>query len=240
VFFYRYVMRTQPLLVWTWFWGAIVTLIYSVGEGLLPAHGDPFTLDDRVEDIAVRSNATPRIVRSLRALHVHPAIFNPFQILRELWLDRALLLLLILFVSLWFFSVLNLFVNVSFWWFVIPFMLLMPLFIFYARSVESDVLKVMKTSFKAIPQASKITKLNRVIFGHTHRELHTWIDGVEHLNTGTWSPAFKDVECTQRFGRKVFAWIKPTADGQRMAELHEWSDPGTEIIMPRSVNWSLK
>jgi hypothetical protein len=39
------------------------------------------------------------MVWSSRELHVHPAIYNPFKILRELWLDRALILGLIFVLS---------------------------------------------------------------------------------------------------------------------------------------------
>ena len=48
----------------------------------------------------------------------------------------------------------------------------------------------------------------------------------ELINTGTWSPAFEDVEYTRPFGRKCFAWIRPDGDGPRIAELLEWTDPG--------------
>ena len=90
VFYFKYILRVQPFLLWTWFWSALVTLIYSVGEGLLPAMTDPITLNARVEDIAQRANATPSMVWALKELHAHPAIFNPIKILRELWLDRAI------------------------------------------------------------------------------------------------------------------------------------------------------
>ena len=110
-FYYRYVMRTQPFLMLTWFWSAIVTLIVSIDEGFRPAMTDPLTIGDRVEHIAAKANATPRTVLALRELHAHPAYFNPFQILRELWLDRAILLALAVYISFQFFSFLNVFVT---------------------------------------------------------------------------------------------------------------------------------
>src|SRR5690606_23670572 len=95
--------------------------------------------ETRIETIAERANTTPRVVRAIRALHVHPSIYNPVQILRELWLDRAILLLLMFIGSFWFFSTVNVFAQVSIWWFLVPLVLLLPAFIFYARTVESDV-----------------------------------------------------------------------------------------------------
>jgi hypothetical protein len=60
--------------------------------------------------------------------------------------------------------------------------------------------------------------------------MHTYVDQTEAINTGTWSPAFKDPECREPFGAKCFAWIRPHDDGARVAELRVWKDPGTEII----------
>ena len=226
IFYVRYVVRVQPGLIWTWLWGAFVTLIYSLSEGVLPAMRDPLMAPTRVADIALRSNATPIVVWSLREIHAHPAIFNPFKILRELWLDRALLFLLIVLVSFQFFSTLNVFMNVSVWWFFIPMALLLPVFVSYAQSVESELDRTQNRSF----HMSRISRVERVIHGHIHHARHTHIDDIEYLNTGTWSPAFEDVECTKPFGKKCFAWIQPAAEGKsRFAELYEWQEP--EIVL---------
>ena len=49
--------------------------------------------------------------------------------------------------------------------------------------------------------------------------IKTVIGPVEHLNSGTWSPAFLDVECTMPIGQKTFVWIGPGESGEREAEL---------------------
>src|SRR2546421_531228 len=100
-------LRVQPLILYSWFWSAMVTMFVSVREGLLPALRDPLMNETRVREIAVRANSVPRVVRSLRELHVHPAIFNPLKILRVLWLDRALLLILVAVVLFQFFALVN-------------------------------------------------------------------------------------------------------------------------------------
>ncbi|MGK5083862.1 metallophosphoesterase [Bdellovibrionota bacterium FG-1] len=230
VFYYKYLLKTQPILLWTWFWGAMVTLVYSLSEGFLPAMTDPMTISARVEDIARRANATPSMVWSLKELHVHPAIFDPVKILRELWLDRAILLGSVFFVSFSFFTYLHVFVAVSLWWFFIPVVLLLPGFLFYANSVQSDVEKTQLSAFLHAPQAAQIARVARVCQGHIHREKHVRIDEIEYLNTGTWSPAYRDVECTQPYGRKCFAWIKPGQGEDRIAELYEWTAEGPVLI----------
>jgi UDP-2,3-diacylglucosamine pyrophosphatase LpxH len=234
VFFFRYVIRTQPLLLLTWFWSAMVTLFLSLQEGFHRALSDPLTIDARVEDIASRANASPRVVWALKELHAHPAIFNPFKILRELWLDRAILLGLIMYASFQFFTIVNVFVHISLWWAVVPLILLLPMFIFYARSIESDVTKLQEVGMEMTPIAAHIARVARVVQGHTHREKHTRVQEVEYINTGTWSPAFHDVECTKPYGRKCFAWIQPATDGAaRSAGLYEWT--GTDIQKVESV-----
>jgi len=230
VFFYKYVVRTQPFLVFTWLWGAIVTLMYSVGEGLLPAMTDPLTIESRINDIADRSNSKVHTLLGLRELHAHPAIFNPMRILRELWLDRAIVLVLILFGSFQVFTFMNVFTRASLWWFFVPAMLFMPALIFYSRAIKSDVAKVQKMTFIKAPISARIAKVKRIIHGHTHHEGHTWTEGIEYINTGTWSPAYEDVECTKAMGRKCFAWIKPGTSGQRISELHEWKDDAAVLI----------
>lgn len=241
VFFFRHMVRVQPLLVWTWFWGAAITLARSLDEGLRPALKDPLTYTRRIADIAARSGATSAVVLALRQLHEQPAIYNPVKILRELWLDRALILLGLFSASFQLVLIVNAFTPLPLGWALLVLALFLPMFIFYARSVQSDVYKVQKASFKKLHVAAEIAGVSRVIHGHTHRELHTVIDGVEHLNTGTWSPAFRDPECREPLGRKCFVWLRPGADGERQATLFEWADPewvtlsGREEV--RRVEW---
>ncbi len=233
IFFYRYIIRIQPLILFTWLWSAMVTLAMSLREGFLPSVKEPETLVQRIDDIAERSNSTPAVVIALRAAAVHPAIFNPWKIARELWLDRALLLALAAFASFQIFSVLNVFVRLSVWWVVVPFAVFLLPLVFYARSVQSEVRETEINIHRRLPTAARIAGVARVVLGHTHRERHTGIRGVELLNTGTWSSAYHDVECTRPYGRKCFAWIHPDPAGEeRVAELRVWNDPGSEAFRP--------
>ncbi len=243
-FYYRKIMRTQPLLMWTWFWGAMITLITAVSEGLLPAVRDPLTSDARIQDIAKRANTTPASVWALRELHVHSAIFNPIKLLRELWLDRALFIVLIVFGSFQFFSFLNVFMNASVWWFIIPVLILTPVFLFYAKSVESEVIKSQAAARDAVAVASQLTGTHCVVMGHTHLEAFEVIAGTTSINTGSWSNAFKDVECTLPYGKKCFAWIRPkNADvpidsptpSKRESHLFEWTLAGPVLLSGSEV-----
>lgn len=241
IFYYRYIMKTQPLILFTWFWSATVTLIHSVSEGLLPAMTDPLTVDSRIEGISARANATTRMIWGLRELHAHPAIFRPWEILKELWLDRAFILILMLFVSFQFFSVATFFTRPSYLWFLVPLTALMPVFIFYSRSVQSQVAATLSAAQRNARLAARITRVSRVVHGHTHLETHDWISGpnenIEYLNTGTWSPAFEDVECTRPYGKKCFAWLRPSRTGpgnEREAVLMEWNQGNAILLHERN------
>ena len=235
-FFYKYAIRIQPFLWFTWLWSAVVAFLISLRDGFLPAMRDPLFMEERVKNIAANSNTTPEVVRMMNELKVHSAIFNPLKIFRELWLDRALLLIFIVFLSFEIYAVIHIMVPISWLWFVLFFILFVPGLIYYSRRIESDVIRTLDETFKNAPFVAKITNTKRVIFGHTHRELHTAVDQIEILNTGTWSPAFKDPECRESFGQKCFAWVRPK-DGaeppERIAELFVWHDPGTEKIQTK-------
>jgi hypothetical protein len=181
---------------------------------------------------------------ALQRLHAHPAIFSPLKILRELWLDRALLVVGLLYATFQVLLVVNAIVPVPILWTFALWVLSSPILIFYARSVQSDVYAVQKAAFEAIPMAARIAGVTRVIHGHTHREVHTSVEGIEHLNSGTWSPAYADPECTQAVGRKCFVWLAPGADGdRRKATLHAWNDPDYELLSGdesvQKVRWTL-
>jgi UDP-2,3-diacylglucosamine pyrophosphatase LpxH len=229
--YFSYILRIQPFLIWTWLWSAAVTLLVGITEGFLPALKDPLTMDQRIKDIASRAQATDMMVVLLKEMHVHPAIYNPLLILKELWLDRVIFLFAIIFGSFEFLSLVHSFFPFSLWWTAALVILLLPYFIFYARSVSSEIMAAQEAAYDYAPLAAKVTGVSRIVQGHTHLEKHLQIKDVEIINTGTWSPAFMDLACTQAFGKKCFAWIRPDPLNQtRRADLYEWRTNEFTII----------
>ncbi len=231
-FFYKYSLRVHPWLPVSWLWSSTVSFFIALGDGLLPAMRDPLFIEQRVDEIARKSNATPQMVRTLRELHTHSAIFNPIKIARELWLDRFLILLLVIFVSFEFYMVIRATIApISWLWFFVFSILLTPFLYFYSRNIKSEVIKSTEEALRQAPLIAQITKTTRVVFGHTHREMHTFVDTTEVLNTGTWSPAFKDPECREPFTNRCFVWIRQQTPGEsRVSELFQWKDPGIEPV----------
>ena len=230
VFFYRVVARQQPLLLWTWFWTAVAVLLVSVQNGFRPAAKDPLTFEDRLDHLATQANASPGMALALQSLHAHPAVFRPWKMMRELWLDRAFLILAIGAGSFQLIASLHLLAGVRPGWIALPLVLLLVPFVFYARSVDSDVAEVEALIRARTPTLAALSRTQRVVMGHTHNGMRRWLDGVEYLNTGHWAPGFHDLECTERHGLRGFVWVRPEEDGERVAQLRAWDDPDSSLV----------
>lgn len=229
-FFMKYMLRAQPALLLTWFFGSLTTLLHSFFDRLAAPIRNPLKIEDRVASIAEKANAEPRMVRELKELFVAPAASNPFLLARELWLDRAF----IIFIAFYLIFQLMVFVRaifeVSFFWAFIPLFVLLPFFLFYSKSITSLVSSYKEPDDRILAMTSAITRVKRIVYGHTHHTRHEMIGSVEHLNSGCWSPAFLDVECTKPLDQKTFVWISPAEGGVRQAELFKFVDGKSELM----------
>lgn len=236
-FFFRYIARAQPFLVMTWLWGATLTLFHVLRDRVQAPFKNPLVSEERIEDIARKANATPRMVRELLELGVPPASSSPIKIAKELWLDRAFLLLLILFGVMEIFLLVQQVFNITLYWSFLPMMLFVPFFIFYAKSVESKAQSYKQPKERVLVTSGIITGTKRVVYGHTHVVRHEIIGTIEHLNSGTWSPAFKDVECSQTYEQKTFIWLAPeVGSADRKAEVLQMINDGIHPFFKNRKN----
>lgn len=230
----QYLIRREPLLIWTWIWGATATVLFTFKESFPPEVKDPLKVEDVVEDIAAHANATPKIVRQMKEVHAPPMFMDPLSVARELWLDRAFLVLFGAFLAFEAIMALNIFSKVSYWWMLGIFALFLPFFLFYFRSIKSKIVVNVKYYERAVTLGARICGVSRVVFGHTHEFTHTNFDTIEYLNSGTWSPAFDDIACTIPSCPKTFVWIRPestssttptvtTTPATRIANVFEWT-----------------
>src|SRR3989338_86890 len=220
-FFFKYLLRAQPLIVWTWLWGSVATLWHVTAERFAEPYKFSSSIENRNNNTAERSRTSASTVRELKELFVRPATQSPLLIAKELWLDR-LFLILFIFVSAYFFvSTLKAYFAISLFWIFVPLLLLVPFFLFYARSVTSLVSQYKEPDEQLLAKQSVIAGVRRIVYGHTHLATHAHFGGVEHLNSGTWSPAFTNVECTETTERNTYVWIAPTTEepSVRRAEL---------------------
>ncbi len=222
-FFFKYMIRTQPLLMWTWFWSSMATLGVSFWTSLLPNPVDPLTAEKDNQRIAKNANATPSATRSLALLKVHPATLSPMKILRELWLDRALIVLFVLSVALQFGGTLKILLDVPMLWSVIPLLLIfLPFFVFYTRSIRPKVRQYKVARRKRLKTAQKITGIRRIVNGHTHEASHSMFGDIEYFNTGFWSAPCINIDCSRREQNRHFVWLRPKSSQEREAVLGQW------------------
>lgn len=219
LFFLKYIVKAQPFIVLSWFFGSLLTLLYSFFDRLASPIRNPLTIEDRIQEIAEKANAEPRMVRELKELFVAPAASNPFSLARELWLDRAFMVFIAFFVVFQIMVLIRSVYAISFFWAFIPLFILLPFFLFYSKSVSSLVGSYKEPDDRILAMASAITQVKRIVYGHTHHVRHEIIGSVEHLNSGCWSPAFLDVECTKPIDQKTYVWISPGDSSNRQAEV---------------------
>jgi len=215
VIFIRHMVRAQPLLVVTWFGGSVATLWRTFKDRLAYPTKNAFTIENRIDEIAMKANAEPRIIREMKELLAPPASSNPFLIARELWLDRAFIILMSAVVIFYIFTFLKATFGISLFWSFVPFAVFLPFFLFYSRSITSLVSSYKEPDDRILAITALITKVKRVVYGHTHLPRHEIIGAVEHLNSGTWSPAFKDVEYKIPVEQRNYVWISPHEGGRR-------------------------
>lgn len=224
-FFFKYLITTQPLIMWTWLWGSIATLWHVTVDRFSTPYKGIISNEELVNSAAEKSQATPTMVRRLEELFVVPAVNNPLLIAKELWLDRLFLITFMFAVFYFIVSTLKTYLDISLFWIFVPFLLFLPFFLFYARSVNSLVSEYKEPDETLLSRQAEITQVKRVVYGHTHIPRHEFYGFVEHLNSGTWSPAFTNVECTESSERNMYVWITPQDDNpsQRKAELLHFS-----------------
>jgi hypothetical protein len=211
-FFFKYLLRTQPLIMWTWLWGSVATLLHVTLDRFAEIYKPKQDLETIVEKCAINSQSTPYVVRRLQENFAIPATQSPLMIAKELWLDRAFLMAGILAFVFLFSYQMKQFFNISLYWMLLPILLCAPFFLFYARSVSSLVSVYKEPDEFLLSQQAEITGVNRIIYGHTHLPRHEFYGSVEHLNSGSWSPGFTNVECTESVIRNNYIWISPVED----------------------------
>lgn len=232
-FFFKYMARSQPLLIVTWMSGSFFTLMQTIGDQLRPSMRDPLSVETRVEDIARRSNSTSGVVRQLSELFTPSAARNPFLLARELWLDRAAILLGTSYIIFNIYLMINSIHAISIWWFLLPCLMFLPPLVFYSSFIDSDVMKFKEPQERILSLSGRIARVQRVVYGHTHIVRHEIIGGVEHLNSGCWSPAFLDVECTKPIDQKTFVWISPEENESRRAMLYRFDGEAVAPVFAR-------
>ncbi len=229
---WRYYVRGRRSLIRTWFKGSLGVAKHLFGQSDT-AHPDPQQCRDELVAASMRSGLSAEQLQRLRDLHARLAATSRYAVLRELWLDRLLLFLVLAavtglsgFLFPWLVTAMVAMASVA----------AMALYESYAPA--SDLDGYQKQLPGLIEAVAQTTGARVVVHAHTHQARKNVLpDGTLYLDTGTWSPEFLDPECTVRKNTPhTFAWLH-TAHGEPVrADLLTWRggricelDPADEV-----------
>jgi len=200
----RFYLFSRRSLAVAWAAGAVRTLIELVRRR------EPEHRIRRREGIVAAAQETGA---SLSAVARHARLFaRPSEdrlglVARELWLDRAGLLLLIGVLTLVWLRLAPPSLALG--------ALLAPIgLVAYELFVPKIPLgATWRGVSRAARQVARAHRARAVIFGHTHNPEGAWERGVFFGNTGSWSAAFEDIECTRPlFAERPIIWLRSEGD----------------------------
>ena len=175
---------TRRSLVVNWFVGSFLVVVRLIEQKkkLLMRRRD----EEAVTQVARRYNLSVRTLDALARLHKPPIANRLYRVLREFWLDR-LIMALVMAAG----AVVFAFVPLPFWAKLTIPLLGFPLTYFvYERLAEGDDIFTVE---QQIPSSARdiveMLPVRVVAFGHTHKpRLIPLRDGATFVDTGAWAP----------------------------------------------------
>ncbi|WP_438020620.1 hypothetical protein WMF18_16750 [Sorangium sp. So ce315] len=207
----RYYLFSRRSLAVAWALGALRTVVELVRRR------EPERRARLRECLAAAAQETGA---PLRAVARHARLFAPPAedrlglVARELWLDRAILLLLTVAAAL-------VWLLLAPGW-LAPGALVAPAgLIVYERLVPKLPLDATwQRVSRAARQVARAHRARAVVFGHTHTPEGVWEGGLFFGNTGSWSAAFQDIACTRPvFAARPLVWLKSDPRAGKAARL---------------------
>lgn len=197
---FRYYMFSRHSLIAAWFFGAIRVLKELI------VHRDPGDHGRLREHIRAAARETGV---SLKAIAKHVRLFaRPAEdrlriVLRILWLDRVLL-----FSGAAIIGMVLAFLLPGVWAAVGAFAPLVLAACYELSTPATQMQRVWESVMRCARHIAKVHRAKAVVFGHTHHSDATWEDGVFFGNSGSWSAAYRDIECTQlAFEHRPLIWL---------------------------------
>lgn len=221
--FYAFSRRS---ILFNWFWGSLqsISKLLKLKRKL---RKEPDDYSHRMEDLARRFALPVESVRSLAELQRRPITDRFFRVVRELWIDRVVMSLLMTGGTI----ALAL-VPIPLWIkLMVPLSSFPLVYFLYETLVQGED---VFTHASQIPYyATRIgDRLNvRVVtFGHTHKpRLLPLRKGLTFVDTGTWAPIMKHME-TWRLAPGYRDYLMITfQDGEASMEFESWQATGLTI-----------
>lgn len=210
----RFYLFSRRSLAFAWAEGALRTFLELLRVREPESRGRKRS---NIRACAKETGAPIRVIARHARLFARPAEDRLDKVARELWIDRAALLGATLLIALvWF-----IFAHGP----MLAGAALAPaLFVGYEICVPKDPLDAnWRAVQRAARRVAKVHRASAVIFGHTHHPEGTWEKGVFYGNTGSWSAAYRDLECTTPLDdERPVVWLQSDATGKLSGGLMKW------------------
>jgi hypothetical protein len=230
----RHYAFTRRRLLAPWLWGSIrvmARLLATKGR----VHRRPADLDDRVREVSQRSGVPVATLARLARLHRDPITHRFYRIVREFWIDRLLMAIVMTGGTI----ALAL-VPIPLWIkLMVPLSCFPLLYFVYERAVHGeDVNSAEKVSPSYARAVEALLPVRVVTFGHTHRPKLVPLErGVSFVDTGAWAPITSSTDRTTLVpGYRNFLVVAFDGRGEPSIRLDCGPDhapePGPEIRLP--------
>ena len=181
----RHYAFSRRSIVIHWFWGSLVVMgkLLRIRKELLRA---PRDLKTQLEDLAARVELPLDTIQALYRLRHLPITSRFFRVIREFWIDRLLMAVVMTGGTV----VLAL-VPIPLWIkLMIPLSSFPLLYFIYESFAKGGSIHTIEQEFpKVARRVSELVSARVVTFGHTHvPRLIPQRRGVDFVDTGTWAP----------------------------------------------------
>lgn len=190
----HYLFHPTRHLMLTWMWGSLLIFAGMLRNRRLTAAHAPSLHVQRRDALAARHALPRERLAALDALAERPVNRRLFPILRELWLDRAIMAVVMVTATI----VLAL-AAIPLWLKLVIPLLVFPLaFLIYERFAYQRI-DAYEADLPARARAiAALMHVPVVSFGHTHNALATPLGGgATFANSGTWAPSWVGGDVTQ-------------------------------------------
>ncbi|MBW1872070.1 MAG: hypothetical protein JRJ19_08405, partial [Deltaproteobacteria bacterium] len=183
----KYAFTRRNLLL-NWFWGSLVVMgkLLKIKKRLL---SNPPDLDAAFAQISERQALGLDTVKAIYGLQKVPITSRFYRIMREFWIDRALIALIMTGLTI----TLAL-VSIPLWIkLMVPLSSFPLLFFIYEWAVKGETIFTIEKHLPVVARRiSKLLDVRVVAFGHTHEpRLLPISKNISLVNTGTWAPIMK-------------------------------------------------
>jgi hypothetical protein len=196
----------------TWARGALATAL----EVLRHRHDEDWAAEERALAHA-ETGAPERAIAATQALRVELAEDTMLPIVRQLWLDRLGLALVVGAASVVASAVVGPRRGAT-----VTGALALA-FAGYETLVPKPAVESLEAPPPGVRALFEIHRVRALCFGHTHRPFGVWEGDRFHGNSGSWAPAFRDAECLEPMARARPVLLLVSDGASLTGGLYRWS-----------------